>query len=259
MIERLARLGYASIGVVYLIVGGLAMAARDERGAGTGGHHEAAKFILDKPFGRIGLMVIIAGLVGYALWRFIAAFTDSDYRGGGAKGLAVRAGSFLRGCVHLVFAWEIVRLLMHRSSGESDDQKAKHWTARFIDEPFGQTLIAAVGAGVVAYGAYQLYRAFEAKLGKRLHLGEMDAPLRRKVVTISRFGLASRGVVFFLIGGSLVTAALKHDPGAAHGISGVLRQIAEPMNGWLLVLVGAGLMGYGVFALVNARYRTISA
>ena len=256
MIERLARLGYASIGIVYLIVGGLAIAAARGKGGGTGGHHEAAAFILDKPFGKPVLIVIIAGLAGYALWRFIAAFTDSDYRGHDAKGLAIRAGSFLRGCVHLVFAYEILRLLMHRG-GESDDAKARHWTARLIDEPFGQTLIAIAGFSIIAYSAYQLYAAFEAKLGKRLHLGEIDGRVRRKVETISRFGLAARGVVFFVIGGSLVTAALRHNPGAARGISGALRQIAEPMNGWLLVLVGAGLMAYGVFALVNARYRRI--
>ena len=259
MIERLARLGFASIGVVYLIVGGMAMTARDERGAGSGGHHEAAQFILDKPFGKLVLMAIVAGLVGYALWRFAAAFTDSDYRGSGAKGLAIRLGSFLRGGVHLIFAYEIVRLLMHRGGGESDDAKARHWTARLMDETLGQTLIAAVGLSVVGYGAYQLYRAFESKLGKRLHLGEIDVRVRRKVVAVSRFGLASRGVVFFVIGGSLVTAALRHNPRAARGITGALRQIAEPLNGWLLALIGAGLMAYGIFALVNARYRTIRA
>ena len=257
MIERLARLGYASIGVVSLIVGGLAIAAARGKGGGTGGHHEAFAFLLDKPFGRPALVVIIAGLVGYALWRFIAAFTDSDYRGRDAKGLAIRAGSFARGCVHLVFAYEIVRLLQHRAAGESDDAKARHWTARLIDEPFGQTLIAIAGLCIIGYSAYQLYAAFEAKLGKRLHLGEIDGRVRRKVVAIPRFGLAARGVVFFVIGASLVTAALRHNPGAARGVSGALRQIAEPMNGWLLVLVGAGLMAYGVFALVNARYRKI--
>jgi hypothetical protein len=83
----------------------------------------------------------------------------------------------------------------------------------------------------------------------------MDARVRRKVVAISRFGIGARGIVFFVIGGSLVIAALRHNPSDAHGTTGALQELPHP----LLVVVGFGLAAYGVYALVNARYRRIKA
>ena len=87
----------------------------------------------------------------------------------------------------------------------------------------------------------------------------MDARARRNVIAVSRFGIAARAVVFFVIGGSFVLAALRHNPEAAHAVTGALRLIAEPFGGALLVLVGIGLAAYGIFAFVNARYRSIRA
>jgi hypothetical protein len=255
MIERLARLGYAAIGVVYMIVGGLAAAAGFRGGGATGGHDTAFQFILQQPFGRIALAVIAAGLAGYVLWRFISAATDSEHRGSDAKGLAIRAGSVGRGLAYAAICVEVIRILARGgSSGSGGDQQARHWTATIMDKPFGRWLILAVGLGVVAYGAYQLWAAWDAKLSKRLSLGQMDDRVRRKVVAISRFGIGARGVVFFVIGGSLVIAGLKHNPNAAHGTSGAL----AAMPPLLLGFVGIGLIAYGVYALVNARYRRIS-
>ena len=254
MIERLARLGYASIGIVYMIVGALAAAAGLGKGGSTGGKESALLVILRQPFGRVALGVIALGLVGYTLWRLVSAATDSEYRGNDAKGWALRAASAGRGLVYGAITIEVLRLMTNRGGGNSGDQEAKHWTARLMDQPFGPWLVGAVGLGIVAYGAYQLYAAWDAKLSKRISLGEIDGRVRRKVIAISRFGIGARGVVFFVIGGSLVLAGVKRNPDAAHGTSGALASLPEPV----LVLVGIGLAAYGVYALVNARYRRIT-
>lgn len=254
MIERLARLGYAAIGVVYMIVGGLAAAAGFGRGGSTGGRDSAFQFILGQPFGRVALAVIAAGLTGYVLWRFISAATDSEHRGSDAKGWAIRAGSVGRGLAYALLCIEVIRLLTKGSSGAGGEQQTDHWTATIMEKPFGRWLIAAVGLGIVVYGAYQLYAAWDAKLSKRLVLGDIDDRVRRKVVAVSRFGIGARGVVFFVIGGSLVLAAVKHNPQAAHGTSGAL----EALPPLALGFVGLGLAAYGVYALVNARYRRIT-
>jgi hypothetical protein len=249
VISKLARLGYASIGVVYMIVGGLAA------GGGVAGNHETAfRTILRQPFGRVALAIIALGLIGYTLWRFVSAATDSEYRGSDAKGLALRAGSAGRGLAYALLAIEVVRLQMHRSGGGGGDQEARHWAAAIMEKPFGVWLLGAIGLGIVIYGAYQLYAAWDAKLSKRINLGEIDNRVRSKVIAISRIGIGARGVVFFIIGGSLVLAALKHDPSAAQGTSGALQVLPKP----LLVPAGLGLIAYGVYALVNARYRRIT-
>lgn len=255
MIEGLARLGYASIGIVYMIVGGFAVAAGLGRRGSTGGHTDALALIRDQPFGRVLLAAIAAGMIGYALWRFVSAVTDNEHRGSDAKGLGVRIASFFRGLVYAAIAVEVIRMIMGNGSSSGGEQKAQHWTARLMQQPFGRWLLAAAGIGVVAYGAYQLYAAWDAKLSKRISLGEIDSSVRGKVIAISRFGIGARGVVFFVIGGSLVLAALRHNPQAAHSTTGALQELPLP----LLVLVGFGLAAYGGYALVNAKYRRIKA
>lgn len=254
MIERLARLGYASIGIVYMIVGGFAVAAGLGRRGSTGGHKDAFALIRDQPFGRVLLAAIAAGMIGYVLWRFVSAVTDSEHRGSDVKGLGVRFASFFRGLVYAALAVEVIRMIAGKSGGGSGDQEARHWTGRLMQQPFGIWLVAAAGIGVVAYGAYQLYAAWDSKLSKRISLGEIDSNVRGKVIAISRFGIGARGLVFFVIGGSLVLAALRHNPGAAHSTTGALQELPDP----LLVLVGFGLAAYGVYALVNAKYRRIT-
>ncbi|MDP9192421.1 MAG: DUF1206 domain-containing protein [Acidobacteriota bacterium] len=256
MIERLARLGYASIGIVYMIVGGFAVARGMGQRGSTGGQKDAFALILHQPFGRVLLTVIAAGLVGYVLWRFVSAITDSEHRGSDMKGLGILAASFIRGLVYSAMAVEVMRMITrNRSSSAGGDRQAEHWTARLMQQPFGRWLVALAGLCVVAYGLYQLYAAWDAKLSKRIRLGEMDARVRSKVIAISRFGIGARGLVFLVIGGSLVLAAFRHNAEAAHGTAGALQELPPP----LLVVTGIGLAAYGVYALVNAKYRRITA
>lgn len=256
VIERLARLGYASIGVVYMIVGGFAVAGGLGKRGSTGSHSDAFAFIKEQPFGKVILVVIAAGLAGYTLWRFVSAATDNENRGKDAKGIGVRLGSAGRGLAYAVMAIEVVRMIMDQGgNGGSGEQQAEHWTARLMQAPFGRWLVAAVGLGIVGYGAYQLYAAWDSKLSKRISLGEIDNRVRRKVIAISRFGIGARGLVFFIIGGSLVMAAFRHNAQAAHGTTGALQELPLPV----LVVVGFGLAAYGGYALVNARYRRIRA
>lgn len=260
MVERLARLGYASIGVVYIIVGWFAAMAGLGLGKVKGDHHDAFVAIRDQPFGKPMLAVLAIGVMGYALWRLVAGVTDSDARGSDAKGIGVRISSIARGLVHAAIAVGIIRMLADRGAdSQSSDAKAKHWSAELMNLPFGRWLIAAIGLGIIGYGAYQLYRAWDSKLGKRIHIDDLEPAVKRKVVTVSRFGIAARGVVFFVIGGSIVLAAVRHKPSDAQGMTGALRWIADPLDGKLLLLVGIGLAAYGVFAFVNARYRLIRA
>ena len=243
VIEKLARLGYLAIGVVYVIVGALAL-----RGTAPD-KDDAFTMILRQPFGRVMLAIIAIGLAGYAVWRIASGVTDSEHRGKDAKGIALRLGSLARGLIYGAISVEVVRLLTRHAGGAGSDATAKHWTARLLDMPFGRILVIAAGLAIIAYGAYQL----RGKLSRQL------SGLSESARVISRFGIAARGVVFLVIGGSIALAAVRYDSSQARGMSGALRQLAEPAGGWLLAGIGAGLIAYGLYAFVNARYRRISA
>lgn len=257
-IEKLARFGYAAKGAVHLIVGGLAAAAGTRGASSHADHSEAFQFVREQPFGKTLLFILAAGLIGYALWRIGSALGDWEQRGSDGKGLAVRLGSFARGLIYGAVAAGVIRLARTGAETSGSDSKAQHWTARAMDQPFGRWLVVLVGAGIVGYGVYQLYLAWKAKLSKQLRIRNLSPTARTRVIGISRFGIAARGVVFMVIGGSIVQAALQHDADRARGTAGALSALGE-YGPLVLTLIGLGLAAYGIYALVNARYRLISA
>lgn len=259
-LERTARLGYASKGVVYTLIGLLTAAAATGLGGQTADRHDAFLFILRQPFGRFLLVIIAVGLMGYAVWRILSGFFDSENRSRSAKGLALRTGSIIRGLFYAAVAIEVVRISSRETSGRGSDAQARYWVAEGMDQPYGRWLVGLAGLFIIGYGLYQLSSAVRSRLSGKLRLGSLRPQIRSKVVAVSRFGLGSRGIVFAIIGLSILNAALRHNSNVARGTTGALTQLAEqPFGGVLLAIVGIGLAAYGVYAWINARYRVIEA
>ena len=253
-IVRLARLGYLAKGVLYLVIGGLAALAAIGSGGKTTGSHGALAVIGGSALGHALLLVLGAGLIGYALWAVIAAGLDAERRGQDGKGIALRVGLAARGLAYGALGVEALRLFL--SSRVSSGNGEVHWTARILAMPFGQWLVGAAGAAIISYALYQFWRAARKNLRKRLHLGDMGAAASVWVLRLARFGIAARGVVFVIIGWFVVQAALRYDPNRAGGVEESLRTLASQPHGLLLLgVVAAGLVAYGVWELVNARYR----
>jgi hypothetical protein len=251
--ERLARLGFVAKGAVYILVGALAAAAAFGSGAAQGSEG-ALESLLSEPLGRVLLGVIALGLAGYATWRFASAVLNPEN-----DGTAKRIVHFGTGIVHTGLAIAAARMaLSGRSGGGDSDQRAVHWTAEVMARPLGGIAVAIAGALVAGYGLQQIYRGFTADLDDQLDLGRLGAGRAGWVVTIARTGLAARGVVFGLIGVFLIVAALQSDPAEARGLGGALRTLEQqPYGPWLLTLVALGLLAYGIYQLVRAKYRRI--
>jgi hypothetical protein len=257
-VERLARLGYAAKGVVYLIIGGIAARAAFGSGERVEGSQGALRTILEQPFGRALLGLTALGLAGYALWRFVQAALDPEHKGTDAGGAAKRAGYAISGVIHVGLALAAVRMVMGGGGGQGGGDSADHWTAVLMRQPAGRWLVAAVGLGIMAYGAYALYRAYAVKLDRQLDLSRMGPEARTWAVRAGRAGIAARGVVFLVMGFFLLRAALQFDPSEARGLDGALQTLQQASYGpWILALVALGLAAYGVYQLVEARYRRI--
>jgi hypothetical protein len=260
-LEGFARFGYAAKGVVYVIVGGMAAAAAVGAGGDMTGSRGAFTKILEAPFGRILLVIVALGIVGYCLWQFIRAIEDPEGEGSDAKAIAKRIAYFGSGVIHLGIVLAAVRLLTGNGHADSTgDGRARDWTAWLMSFPFGIWLVAIVGASIAGYGLWRIWRAWRVKLDKRLALGELSPATHRWVVAISRFGIAARGVIFIILGGLLMIAAWRENPSEARGVGGALRTLEQqPYGPWLLAAVALGLIAYGIYEFVRARYRLIRA
>jgi Domain of Unknown Function (DUF1206) len=257
-IVPLARFGYAANGIVYIIIGGLAVLAASYRGGGITDFHGAFKEILSHPYGQVMLAAIAVGLAAYALWRLIQAIKDTENRGSDAKGIATRLGYAVIGLIYAGLAFTAGQLIVGASARRSGEQSSKEWTATLLAQPLGQWLVGAVGIGIIALGLYQVFQAYTAKSLEPIKWGEMHAKAEAWATRVGRMGLAARGVVFGVIGFFLLYAALRANPNEARGLSGALRTIAQqPFGPWLLGVVALGLVAYGVYMLVLARYRRI--
>ena len=255
-ITRLARLGYASKAVLYTLVGVLAFGVGRGAGGRTTGSRGALLTILGAPFGRVLLGVIAAGLVGYAVWRVVEGITDPDRRGNDAKGLSLR-GSFIgRGLLHGLLGISAARVALSGVSTEDDGQTAERWTARLLEAPGGEAMLMAAGLGLIGFSLYQLYRAVAAKIGLRIDLTAMSHAGARWAVIVSRFGIGARGVIFGLMGAAVLRAARQRDASEAGGTGESLQEIAK-LGRWPLMLIALGLIAYGAYELINARYRRI--
>lgn len=256
-IERLARFGYMTKGLVYAIIGILAAQAAFGAGGQTTGSSGVLTEIVSQPFGQILLGIVAVGLVGYALWRLLEAIIDPDHQGTDAKGIGKRIGYALSGIIYGGLAWTAIQILM--GSGGGGGNSTQHWTARLMAQPFGRWLVAIVGIGIIAFGLYQIYKGISAKFRKKLSLHEMSDSEQSAAVAAGRFGLSARGVVVGLIGVFLVQAAWQAQPSEAQGLGSTLQEIVQqPAGPWLLAIVAIGLIAYGIFMAFMGRYRKLN-
>ena len=253
-IERLARIGYAAKGVLYATIGFLAAHMPFGEGA-LATTNGAMHSVQHAPFGRFLIAVIAIGLIGYAIWRMVEAWLDPERRGNGAKGLALRASFAFRAIIHAALAVTAVRLAVG-SPVEGDGNDAERWAARALGITGGRWVLWIIALSIGAFGLYQIYRAFAAKLSKQLELGRISREVGYWIIGVSRLGIAARGIVFSVIAFLLGTAALRKTPASAGGVDDALQSLAR-LGSWPFTAIAFGLVAYGLYELLNARYRRI--
>jgi hypothetical protein len=254
-VERLGRVGLVAKGAIYGIVGLLALALPLGLGGQTTDKQGALRTVAEQPLGEALLVALAAGFAGYAVWRFVQGFLDRDHEGTSLKGLAKRVSYLARGLIYAGLALLAFALVVGIGSRSGTEQEE---TARVLDLPFGTWIVGAVGAGFLVAGAYNLYRSLTRKFREHLREHEMASAERSWAIVFGVVGHAARAVVFGLIGTFLVKAALEYDPAEAVGIDGALRKLVQQRYGEaLLAATAAGLLAYGFYCFVQARYREV--
>ncbi len=258
-IVLLARLGYAIKGVVYLTIGFLAVQLAVGVGGKATDQRGAIQTINALPLGKFLLVVVTIGLVGFALWCFIQALFDTEGKGRKAKGIIARIGYAAVGVAYATLAFGTFRVVMGSgSAGKSSTTTTQDWTATLLKEPLGVALVVLVAIVVLAIACYLYYRAYSADFRSRLNLAQLSAQENKWVIFFGRLGYAALGVVFTIISIFLIVAAFQHNPGEAVGLDGALLKLSHQSFGQLLLgIVALGLIAYGIYSFVEARYRRV--
>lgn len=256
-ILRFARLGYIARGVVYLIIGGLALKLALGDGGRTTDQRGALGEIATQPYGMVLLALVALGLFSYAAWRWLAAVRDLENDGSDAKGIAMRASYIIVGIIYSVLGVTAIQIIIGsaRSSGE---QGAQDWTAAVLAQPFGRWLVGIGGAIIIGVGIAQFVLAYTAGFMKKMKTPQMSVTEKTWTERSGRLGYAARGVVYSIIGGFLIKAAWQYDSSEAGGLAKALSTlIQQPYGPWLLGLVALGLAAFGAFSIIQAFYRRI--
>jgi hypothetical protein len=247
--QRAAAFGFVAKGVVYAVIGIYALQLALGKGGAFLDAKDTPEKVRDQPFGDWLLIALGAGLACHAVWRFVEAF-ERHPDAGALKTWGKRLASVAKG---LVAAFLAVTAFQHLLGRGGDDAS---WLQRVMRWDGGDWLVTAIGAGFVAGGGYQLYRAVSHKYRKHVEVDDLSSTTRTWLLRICRFGVAARGVVLVVIGYLLLRAGLDVDARQATGTGAALRTIMKQAGGTtLLAIAAAGLIAYALFMLVNARYR----
>ena len=253
-----ARGGLVAKGASYGLVGVLALNLVFGSGSTKSTSREGALATLaDESFGKVVLVLLALGFAGYATWRLVEFVVGSDKEG--IKDWGMRIGCLGRGILYGGLTYATVRLLFD-SQTQSQNREAEERTATVLAWPAGRWIVAAIGLGIVGVGLWNGYRAISRKFEKKWRARWMGDAAESWASTAGVIGHLARAVVFTLIGGFIVKAAYEFDPDEAIGLDGALQKVAHAAYGpYLLGLVAAGLIAYGLYCLADARYRDVSA
>jgi hypothetical protein len=259
-VRVMARVGYASRGVIYVLIGALSgMAAVGAAGGRVTDSSGALQNVVAHPFGRVLLGCITLGFFGFAIWQIVLGVEDSARDGSAWRQVMRRVSAFFTALVYLALMLSAIRILVGYQVHGSD-HTARDWTAWAMTFPMGRWAVAVVGLGIVIAGVFNLYASATSRIGDRLDAQRLRGASLQAAVMIGRIGVASRGVVFCLIGGYLIIAAWHSDPREARGLAGAMRLLERQRFGpWLLALVALGFVAYGVYEFIQARYRRVEA
>jgi Domain of Unknown Function (DUF1206) len=255
-VDWLARAGFAARGVMYVIIGILAI----EIAFGSGGHKAdqsgAVRVVGNTPFGTFLLWLLVIGFAGMTLWRLSEALYGGPGPDGRKAGNRLIAG--FKAVLYGFIAYGIIRYALGLGAPKSSNKQSVDLTSTAMRQPGGRILVGIVGLVLIGVGVWLAWRAFERKFLADLRTGEMSAQTRKVVTFLGRYGGIARGIVFAAAGLFLLIAAVTANAHKAKGIDATLRAFTKtPAGPWLLVLVAAGLVLFGAYSWAESRWRKV--
>jgi hypothetical protein len=250
-LELLARIGLAARGITYLLMGWLAVLVA------TGGHEQIDQrgvltTVLAKPLGAILVLLMAAGFVAYAAWRFTEAAVGVT---GAGNRFGPRLQSFARGIIYLFLSVTAIALL--HGARVSQSKQESDLARTVMNQTGGKWLVAIVGVIIAGVGLAMILEGFKTQFLKRF--SDVAPRMHRAVAALGRVGTIARGVVFTAVGVLTVSAAWSTNSIKAGGINEALRTLLhQPFGRTLVLFLGVGLMVFGLYGLAESAWQRVT-
>ncbi|MEU3725964.1 DUF1206 domain-containing protein [Streptomyces sp. NPDC031705] len=256
-VEAAARAGLATRGVLYVLVGVIALRIAFGENPGQEADRQGALAgLAGGPLGKVLIWAVGIGLVGMALWQL----SEAVFGGPGPRGRKARKrfAAACRAVFYAVAAGSALAFAAGQGGGKSSDEQSRDATASVLELPAGRWLVALAGLGIAVGGVVIAVSAVRRTFRKHLALPTWPRWVSDVVDVLGVGGGLARGALFATAGGCAVYAALEFDPGKAKGVDDTLRSFADtPAGPWLLVAVAAGLVLFGAFSWAMAAWRRV--
>lgn len=254
-IEALTRLGYGVRGIIYFTMGLLALNVAFGKSSGPIDQQSAIAAIGRQPAGMVLLLVILVGLVSYSLWGVIRAIMDPLHKGHDMKGLLVRAGFLVSAAGYASFIQPTYGFIKSAGSKSQSGPQTQSFMASIMSKPGGHWVIGVVGLVVLAVGLYQIYQGFKNSFDKQFQTYAMTALEVKVAKQLGRFGTATRGFIFAILGGLIMLAAYQSNSSQPIGIDAAMNTLLhQPYGIWLVGIVAVGLLAFGIYSMLSAAW-----
>lgn len=254
LFEVLSRAGFVARGLVYAIIGFLALDLATLHDGKITNQQGAMKTVEHQPLGHVLLALVAVGLGGYALWRLFRAALGHGPEG--ADNGPERLAALGSGVVYVGICAIAVQLLTFGSSSSSGN--AKQTATGVFSWPAGRWIVLAAGIMILGIAVYQLISGVSKKFLDNDKTEMMGPPVKTWITWAGTVGHIARAIVFGLVGAFLVGAAIDYKANQAIGLDGALAKVYDrPYGPWLLGAVAVGLLAFGIFSITEARYRRI--
>jgi hypothetical protein len=249
----LARAGLTARGVIYILIGWVAILVALGHSGGEADQQGALQLLAGKPYGLVSLWLLGIGFAAYALWRLSEAVYGVT---GDGHGAGPRAKSLARAAIYAVFSYLTFQVISGARSSQSRQQQ--DLTAKAMQHSGGRWLVGIVGLAVVIIGVVLVTEGLRRKFMKYLRTAQMSHRTRRVVEWLGVIGTVARGVIFALAGVLVIEAAVTFKAAKSGGIDQALLTLRNQPFGEVLLLVAAlGLLVFGVYGLCEARWRRV--
>lgn len=243
----LARAGYGASGLVHLLIGYLAIRVAFHHAVESDQSGALAQ-LAKLPGGAATLWVTVVGLAGLGLWHLMqsALGVGSAWKSRWVRSLIM----FAKAVAYLAFA--ATALSFAQGHGTNTRDSTRHASGTILALPGGPVLLGLIGVVAVGIGAYFIYKGAWQKFRDDVRLpgGRLRGPL----VALGVGGYVAKGIAIVIAGVLFAVAAVEADSRSASGLDGALKSLAGlPFGGALLVVIGAGLIAYGVYTFARAR------